>query len=252
MPLPEGRCKFCGSEATLIKAHIVPAGLYDRNEGSKDAFKVISTDNPGRTTKSWTGIYDDDLVCRACEDRWDSWDSYAVKFLRNIEKLATRITHNGALIAYQADEYDYDRLKLFFLSVAWRCAASQRREFCLVELGPYQAKLKEAIENNDPDNYAGLDVSLTRFDDTKLGTALLNPHRERFDGINYLRIYMYGYTVSIKMDRRCGTVVFRPLKMTRGQPLMIGLRNFDGSPEHKLMLNMVRGKSAHRKGKGHG
>ena len=235
--MASGICKFCGAEAPLIKAHIVPAGLYDKDENSKEAFKVFTTDTPGRSSRSWTGIYDDDLVCRACEDRWDSWDSYAVEFLRNIEDYAKPIRHEGKLIGYQADE----RLKLFFLSVAWRCSASVRKEFKLVKLGPYQGKLKESIENRDPDQPAGFEVSLCRFDDTQLGTILLNPHCERIDGINYLRIYMYGYTVSVKMDRRPGTNVFRPLTMQPGQPLRIGLREFKNGPEHKLMLDIVRG-----------
>ncbi|KZD04136.1 hypothetical protein [Thalassospira xiamenensis] len=236
----ETLCKFCGGAEPLIKAHIIPAGLYARPEKSKEALKIISTDNPGRTRKSWTGIYDDELVCRACEDMWDSWDAYGIDFLRNIEKYAKPILSEGRLLGYQSDDYDYSQLKLFFLSVAWRCGASGRKEFCLVKLGPYQDKLKKVIENRNPNEPSGFDVSFTRFDDTNLGTALLNPHCERFDGINYLSIYMYGFIVSVKMDRRPGASIFRPLTMHSGEPLRIALRNFKNSPEHRLMFKMAR------------
>jgi len=110
----------------------------------------------------------------------------------------------------------------------------------MVKLGPYEAKLKEAIENKDPDHSAGFDISIHRFDDTNLGTAFLNPHCERWEGINHLRLYMFGYTVLVKTDRRPMPIVFRPLRMEKGKPLHIGVRKFKGGPEHRLMLKMVR------------
>jgi hypothetical protein len=235
-----GECKFCGSKAPLIRSHIIPEGLYDKPDGSQEALKIFSTDNPERAIKSWTGIYDRDLVCHACEKRWDSWDSYGIEFLRNIEQRTVPVLSDGKQIGYQADDYDYDRLKLFFLSVAWRCGASERREFSLVKLGPYLNKLRHVLTNSDPDCIPEFEVSLCRFDDKELGTAMLNPHCERFDGINYVRIYMYGFTVSIKMDRRPSMGPFNHLKLVRGEPLRIPLRKFKGGPEHRLLQKMVR------------
>lgn len=235
-----GICRFCENEGALIKAHIVPSSLYDKKSDKTKALILIGSDNPGRTSRSWTGIYDSNLVCRKCEDIWDSWDSYAADFLRNIDNLAKPLRHDGELVGLCVEDYDFDKLNLFFLSVAWRCAASQRKEFSNVTLGPYEAKLKEAIENKDPEHPAGFDISILRFDDTKIGTAFLNPHCERWDGINHLRIYMFGFTVLVKMDRRPMPKDFRPLRMQKSNPLYVAIRNFEGGPEHRLMLDMVR------------
>ena len=237
----QGVCSFCGTEGTLIKAHLIPSSLYDRKSAKAEALLVATTETPGRVSRSWTGIYDPNLVCRKCEDLWDPWDSYAAEFLRNINSFAEPLHHNGKLIGLRVEDYDFEKLKLFFLSVAWRCGASKRKEFSMVKLGPYATMLKEAIENNDPDHPASFDVSIHRFDDTKLGTAFLNPHCERWDGINLLRLYMFGFTVLVKTDRRPMPSVLRRFRMKKGEPLYICIRQFKGGPEHRLMLRMVRG-----------
>ncbi len=239
----QGICRFCGAEGSLIKAHVVPASLYDKSSDKTEALVLVNSDTPGRVSRSWTGIYDQELVCRRCEDLWDSWDSCAAVFLREIDKQADPLRDGGELVGLRVNDYDFDRLKLFFLSVAWRCGASQRKEFSMVNLGPYEEKLKEAIETKNPDHPAGFDVSVHRFDDKKLGTAFLNPHCERWDGINHLRMYMFGYTILVKTDRRPMPLVFRRFRMERNKPLVVGIRKFDGGPEHKLMLKMVRGET---------
>jgi|TARA_B100000519_G_C14259916_1_gene447125 hypothetical protein len=238
--MPQGECKFCGNASKLIKAHVIPAGLYDKDDTSQEALMVLSSSRPERVSKSWTGIYDNQLVCRACENQWDSWDSYAVNFLRHIDQHSKPITHGNRLIAYQADQFDYGRLKLFFLSVAWRCSASNREEFKLVDLGPYEALLKDAIKTSNPDHPAGFEITVSRFDDTKLGTILLNPHCERHGPVNYLRLYMYGYIVLMKTDKRPGVSPFTDLQMIRDRPLVIGLREFEGGPEHRLIRRMAK------------
>lgn len=236
-----GICKFCGAKDALIKAHIVPSSLYDKEKGQ--ALQVFSSEHPDRPEKSWTGIYDKELVCRKCEDIWDTWDSYAAEFLRNIDSIAEPIHYKGELLGLRVEDYDYEKLKLFFLSVAWRCGASIRNEFSLVNLGPYEAILKNAIEANEPDHHAGLDVSINRFDNTEIGTSFLNPHCERWEGVNHLRIYMYGFTILVKLDKRPMPAAFRQLRMERNKPLYVAIRRFDGGPEHRLMLNMVRNES---------
>lgn len=236
-----GVCRFCGTESPLIKAHLVPSSLYKKGSDNAEALVVVNSETPGRVSRSWTGIYDQNLVCRRCEDIWDAWDAYAAVFLRDIDSLAVQLHLEGELVALRVDDYDFDKLKLFFLSVAWRCGASQREEFSLVKLGPYEAKLKEAIENKDSDHPAGFDISILRFDDTSLGAAFLNPHCERWEGINHLRMYMFGYTVLVKTDRRPMPIEFRRFRMEKGKPLYISVRKFNGGPEHRLMLKMVRG-----------
>ena len=228
----EGICSFCGTEGPLIKAHVVPASLYRRSAEKSEALIVINSEEPSRHRKSQTGIYDNNLVCRICEDVWDPWDSYAAK-------MATPIIEKGSLIALRVDDYNFENLKMFFLSVAWRCGASRRKEFSMVKLGPYEKKLKEAIENKEIDHPAGFDISVSRFDDTNTGTVFLNPHCERWDGVNHLRIYMFGYTIIIKMDRRPMPIKFRRFRMEKDQPLYIGIRKFNGSPEHRLILSML-------------
>ncbi len=237
----KGVGKFFGEEGKLIKAHIIPKRLYYKPEGTDEPLMVYSSDSPGRTEPSWTGIYDRILVCGVCEKRWDGWDSYAVDFLRNLEKHAEPIYVQGELTFYQADKYDYQKLKLFFISLAWRCGASQRPEFSLVSLGLYQDRLKEVIESKDPDCHSFVDISVFRFDDTKLGRIHLPPSGTRFEGVNYLRVHMYGYIVYVKLDKRHRPYLFQDYTMKSGQNLKIGVRPFKGSPEEKLIKEVVSG-----------
>jgi hypothetical protein len=55
-----------------------------------------------------------------------------------------------------------------------------------------------AVAPGAPETFA---VTLARFEELAY-SAMLDPHRERYDGVNYCRFYLAGFVAYIKLDRR--------------------------------------------------
>jgi hypothetical protein len=69
--------QVCLKLSPLIRAHIIPVGLYPKNPNG-DRFQY-SLDGEGTRPKKKVphGVYGDRLVCAECERRFGPWDDYA-------------------------------------------------------------------------------------------------------------------------------------------------------------------------------
>ena len=108
-------CKFCGLDRPLIKAHIIPKAFFMPLRKGKKPAKLISQN--GYPKKSHIGVYDKEILCNVCEKKFQLWDDYGQKLLlQESDQLTPRIYH-GKVVGYEINEFDYSRLKLFFLSI---------------------------------------------------------------------------------------------------------------------------------------
>ena len=141
-------------------------------------------------------------------------------------------------IAYRIFEnVDYAKLKLFFMSLLWRAHASDDPFFKRVKLGPHESKLKASIRSSSPLHADDFAVHIARFDvDGK--TGILEPHAQRFDGVNYYQFYIAEYICYIKVDRRKVPYPFDRFILCPRKPLIILLRDFLGSKEAGLMRKL--------------
>ena len=114
---PEPVCKFCGSESALIKAHIIPAGFFRRIRQGKETLELITNSAGEYTKRSQIGVYDPNIVCSKCETIWQEWDNYAQQLLAD-KPLNWRVKYyNNEKIGYVVDNFNYKKLKLFFISI---------------------------------------------------------------------------------------------------------------------------------------
>lgn len=135
-------CKLCHERSDFVDAHIVPSSFYPVLDRAKESFLLLSNNPNVRMNRSRTGIYDRELVCAGCEKIFDPFDDYAAKLLLDGKDRHRLITHDGKPLAYEAEAFDYPKLKLFLLSMLWRAAESTRPEFSKVQLGPYLPELR--------------------------------------------------------------------------------------------------------------
>lgn len=235
-----GVCKFCGATKRLVKAHIVPEGFYRRVQRGAHALKVL-TNTPGvYPRKSPVGEYDDGILCQECENKFGLWDDYAQRLITEESLKAAELRKAGQIVGYRFEEYDYKLLKLFFLSVAWRASVSNRAFFKRVHLGYHEHRILEMLKANDPGSTTEYGVSLAYFTD-QYGDVFLDPHPERWDGVNYLRIYLGGLVAYVKVDQRGAPWLHKPLLMASDKPLHIVGRTIAKSKEFSLMKRIVRG-----------
>jgi hypothetical protein len=233
-------CKLCGSEKKLIEAHIIPRSFHRINPNDKQPTRLLTNAEGRYTQKLPKGAYDSTIVCEDCERRFSVWDNYGDEiFLKSWDKFE-KLERSGEIIGYRLSEYDYPKLKLFFMSVLWRAAVSSHALFASIDLGPKEPILRNSILNSDPGDIDHFGVVLQAFDTTEVG--ILNPHPERFaqfSGLLFCRFYLSHVIAFIKVDSRPFDKLFRSMALGSGRELQLAQKNFLTSPERRIMKNLV-------------
>lgn len=237
-------CKMCLCNKKLIDAHIIPAGFYRYMKSDDDSpFEIRSSEKGEHKKRSYTGLYDNNILCEDCEKLFQKYDDYAQKFLLpdpgNPEFI---LNPSGKKVGYKLNNVNYGYLKLFFLSVLWRASVSVRKEFSKVDAGPFENELKKMILNNDPGKENIFSVVMMRFNDFLGKNFLLNPHKIKVDSFNHYIFYLgAGYKIYIKVDRRPLTGDLAALILKRNSPFYVPfLEDLSMSKEFSVLCDIVK------------
>jgi len=140
-----GVCALTHEEGEFISAHLIPKALTRPSVRGRPLLQIESGKKPKRRWDSW---YDDHLVTIAGEAILTELDTWAIQHLR-----AHRLVWSGwgsarTLLGHYSPianspwgirrvaGLDTLRLRLFYISLLWRAAATTRPEFAEVELPP--------------------------------------------------------------------------------------------------------------------
>jgi hypothetical protein len=230
-----GRCKLCGQEANLVRSHVIPRSFYGIE--SSEGVKLLSSTEGEHPKRSPTGIYDRMICCIACEESFSPYDSYAHELLISRRSAAVGIDHRGETIGWRVPSFDYDRLKLFILGVLWRASACTHSFFERVRLGPHESFIGARLRERDPGESEDYAVFLARFP-KQLGT--LNPHPERYSGVNYYRLYLAEYVAYVKVDQRATPEAFRDWVIGSSSELIVLARDPKKGKDSELMRKMAK------------
>lgn len=234
------KCKFCGNESALIKAHIIPAGFFRRIRQGKEALELITNTAGEYKKRSQVGVYDGTIVCSKCEAIWQEWDRYIQQLLVE-EPLNWRVLYRGnQKIGYIVDNFEYSKLKLFFISMVWRASVSSDKYFKRISLGEFEDIAKQNIMNNDPGDSENFSIVLSKFNHP-LANVILDPHIYKNSGVNYSRFYLGSYMVDIKVDHKPAPMSFSKCAIAENRPLYIVCRDFTKSKELNLIKKLIAG-----------
>lgn len=229
-------CRYCEQPKRLIKAHVIPETFFRRlREGKQSPLLVRQREHLRRSP---IGIYDPEILCADCDAIFAPWDDYAQKVLSPELKNANAITDGIQIGGWTIADYQYDLLKLFFISLLWRASVSQHPFYHRIKLGTFEPIAQGMIAQSDPGQPEEFGVVLARFTDA-LGTSILDPHPDRLDGIKYCRFYLGRYIAYIKTDARPPSETWRAFTMKPDQPLCIVARNLQRSKELAVMHKVV-------------
>ena len=232
-------CRYCENPNNkLVKAHVIPEGFFRRMDDAGGTLRLLSENQEQYPKRSPIGVYDSTILCQSCEPLFGDWDNYAQELLTEEPKDSVQILANGLLVGYEVKEYRYDLLKLFFISVLWRASVSTHAFYEKIRLGPYEAEARDFLRRRDPGNTEDFAVTLAKFDDP-LGKAILDPHPEKWEGINYYRFYLGGYVAYVKTDQQPAPEPLSEFAMTPGKALRIIRRNLDRSDEKRLLYDIA-------------
>jgi hypothetical protein len=150
-----------------------------------------------------SGLYDDELFCKACEDKFMIYDAYAFKLL-NEQGSRRKILRDeqGRVLGVYYETYDYNKLKLFFMSVLLRAGLSSVFFFKHVKVGPYLGPLKEALDAGQAPAADDFAVFLAYADEIKKGPVMFPPAQQKIGKIRFYHFHVGQVIFYIKVDRR--------------------------------------------------
>lgn len=233
------KCKKCGEERKLVKAHIVPRSFYMDLRASNEYLNVVPGNPAERITISRIGDYDQNILCQECDRFLGVFDDYGKSVLLDGKNERKEIIKGGVVAGWEISDINASKLEKFILSVLWRASITQRTFFQRVNLGPHEFALQKYIWSEESHNSVfGCVVSKFTRSSKAIDAekVMLSPHRFRCEGINYYSLYMGGYAFWIRIDQRKSKGLLARIEISSGKNLIIVSRDFDDSKEFKAMF----------------
>lgn len=193
-------CKGCNQDKKLVKAHVIPESFFRDLRADEKTLKLISNVEGVHTKKTPIGVYDKEILCRQCEDKFQTLDDYAAKLLIDNSEIE-ELKKNGSLVGYKIPKIDYGLLKRFVIGLLWRASISKQRFYSKVNLGALEEKAKKLIWEESPGEIDEFSFFLAKFDDEgTISKVMLDPHQEMWFGRCYYRFYIGGFVLYVKAD----------------------------------------------------
>lgn len=142
-----GQCRLClESDRALLRSHILPEAFYRGALKGKKAFPIYSSGSRDPISVNHQKGLRERLLCKDCESRFSRWETYGLGLMWN--RTPADGIERSAYVEYRVE---YDKLKLFHLSLLWRMAVAQHDIFSNVWLGPkHEARLRTMLVAGDP------------------------------------------------------------------------------------------------------
>jgi hypothetical protein len=152
------KCRLCNSEGELQKSHIIPEFVYQpiyaehrAHKNKHRAYEVLRefSHEPKSRIIIQKGL-SEKLLCRECENFLnEKYEKYfnQIWFRKNI--LPEALPKNSVI---ELSGLDYNKFKLFHLSVLFRASVSSLPEFNQVSLGLHEEKIRQMILSERPDD----------------------------------------------------------------------------------------------------
>ena len=186
-----GRCKLTGKQGTFVASHLLPKSL---TKPSQPGRPFVEAGHGSRPVRRWDSWFDKELVIRSGEDILARFDAAGIEELRKHMLLWSGRDTGSTLPNVQllSEEHGFGIrqiqdtnakvLRMFFLSLLWRSAASNRREVAAVtlassdleqlrllllndEVGPkdfFPIALTQLTEIGEPHNFAPMATEMAK------------------------------------------------------------------------------------------
>jgi hypothetical protein len=158
----EGICGLTKRRGKFVNAHLIPKAL---TKPAIAGFPFVENWSGSRPTRKWSSWYDNKLVTAEGEAVLAALDNWAILELRKhklvwsgwgpLQSLPHGQDHDPigdtGFGLRKVSGLDANRLRLFFLSLLWRAAASTHYGFAAIKLPPQELeKLGDMLLANDP------------------------------------------------------------------------------------------------------
>ena len=222
-----------------MKAHIIPASFYGKGLLCSVPPLVFTSD--GRPPiRSHRSFYDQSIVTKEGEKYFGRGDDYAYKLLAEKKGNFSPFKFGDYISGQKIEHYDYDTLKLFFLSLLWRSSITKLDAFKRIDLGQHEEQVRKMILERNPGDPEQYSVCLCSFVEpiAHQGTMLF-PYLQRHESLNFYVFSLRGYAALIKMDSRKTPMPFNFLQLSPDRPLYIVERSIRGTPQMHIINRVM-------------
>ena len=142
-------CKFCNQEKRLILSHIIPKSFYQLKQHGNQSMLSFATKKIDKT-RYQNGLKEY-LMCAECDGMLGKLDEYAGKILfQQVTKHPFKNVDGIKTYLFRENEFDYKKLRLFFISLVWRASVSTL--FNGFSLNKYEDIALKILKQEIPDN----------------------------------------------------------------------------------------------------
>ena len=171
--MAQGHCKLTGKAGRFVKCHILPEAL---TRPERAGANLVQYGQGTRPIKRWTSWYDPRLVTEEGEALLARYDSWAIAVLRKHKMVWSSW---GPMVSLATPDFkqitgtpwgirsigncNTRQLRLFFLSVLWRAAATKLPEFADIQIQAHQLEqLRKMVVEGRTDPLSFFSISLTQ------------------------------------------------------------------------------------------
>ena len=232
-------CKLClAQNVKLVKSHIIAKSIHALSSRSENPaqVKILSADPGKPPQKLPSGIYSN-FLCANCESIFQKWEDHALLFFKKNYELPLPTS----LPFIKLENFDSQKLKLFFISILWKADASTHDGYSRVNIGQkHREKLRQMILNHEPGSWNDWAVFLERYNSDRPSASGMRPAQKgKINNITFYVFYMAGFKVYIKCDNRRIEEEKIHLFINNLHPPLIRLIPFEGSAEHAEYLKTI-------------
>jgi hypothetical protein len=227
-----GVCKLTGNSGQFVESHLIPKALSRPTVAGK---YFISGGQGKPPKKSWSSWYDQGLVIRKGESILSDYDNWAIHELRRLELIWSGWSAKSSLPVEtwfgsrpegfglrQVECANPDKLRLFFLSLLWRAAATTRPEFREVILDPDAMELlRTMVRDGNPrplDFYPTMLVQIVSRGDTHNFGPISRDYAGKYEELDVdIRAYRFYFDGLVAIMCRSINLRFEGLA-----PLIVG------------------------------
>lgn len=230
-----GICEHCGNNGNLIKAHIIPECFWNAENNSVGPLAIFSDNQKSRPLRSNIGVYDENILCNECEDKFREFDEHGCKTLLQEKGILTLGEGGAKGISY--DKADGSKLHKFITFVAWRASRSQHSYFSRVSIGKYEDLLKRSF-NGDNIAQTQIDCFISEYDNGKI--PQFSPFYELSDGVGTIVISAARFVFVAKIYDQIAPVVLESLAIKTGNTVLSLVIPWQESSHMKIAEAVVK------------
>ena len=229
-----GRCKLCGKKISLIKSHIIPEGFYTNIYDDKSRLNYSSESR--KHLKYEQKGYRENLLCERCDGNiLGNYDKYAIEVIRDRKHIVEE--NNDRHFLWSG--LDFNKFKLFHLSILWRAHISNNRTkgIHLSQKKQHEVKkclLKGEIPKNDHFSLWGFCLINPRHNNEVTDKIITFGNTYQFGNTRKIKVYVFifgGFAWNYSFDKTCDMNLIKNIVFKDRKPLKLKKINiFDFGP----------------------